>query len=125
MSRRRPIVAYRRIHRRVGIGALAALALSAAPVAASSWTLDAIQWAAPRSGAAILSMPPLDEVVAAWSRAEQAEIVIRHAGGAAGELWAAELEDWLIALGIPGSAIRTLGGGEPRALRLEVSTRRP
>lgn len=87
---------------------------------ASAWTLDASTWARPRSGAAVLAMPPLAEVVDAWSKRPGDDIVIRHPGGEGGDVWAAELRAWLVALGIPGERIELVGGGEPERLTLAV-----
>lgn len=92
----------------------------AAPVSAWAWTLDASTWARPRSGAAVLAMPPLAEVVDAWSKRPGDDIVIRHPGGEGGDVWAAELRAWLVALGIPGERIELVGGGEPEQLTLVV-----
>ncbi len=87
---------------------------------ASAWTLDASTWARPRSGAAVLTMPPLAEVVDAWSKRPGDRIVIRHPGGEGGDMWAAELRAWLVALGIPGERIELVGGGEPEQLKLAI-----
>lgn len=98
----------------------AALSLPAT-VAAQSWTVEASAWARPRDGRTILTMAPLPTVVQAWSRRSGARLVIRYAGGEDGELWAAELGDWLIALGVPGSAITRTPGGRPEYLELEIT----
>ena len=87
---------------------------------ATAWTLDAATWARPRSGAAILSMQPLPAVVDAWSKRPGDRIVIHHPGGEGGELWAAELRDWLVALGIPGGRVELIGGGDPEELAITV-----
>lgn len=96
-------------------------AFPATAALADSWTLDETAWARPRNGRAIVSMAPLPQVVRAWSRRGNADLVVRYAGGESGELWAAELDDWLVALGVPGSAIRTVPGGEPGVIELEVT----
>ena len=97
------------------------LSLAAAGAHAdSSWTLDASQWARPRSGKAVVSMRPLPQVVRTWSDAPTGHIVIHYPGGEDGELWASELRDWLIALGVPGNHLRRVAGAEPGSLRIEV-----
>lgn len=89
--------------------------------AARSWQLRASDWARPRSGAALVGMAPLPQVVRAWSAAEGRDIVILHAGGEEGELWARELRDWLVALGVPGERVRrVVGGSGPHGLQLEL-----
>ena len=103
------------------IVAAALAGLPAAAAAADSWTLAESAWARPRDGRAIVSMAPLPQVVRAWSRRGNADLVVRYAGGESGELWAAELGDWLVALGVRGSAIRTVPGGEPGVIEFEVT----
>lgn len=100
--------------------ALACALLLGFAAPASAWTLDASTWARPRSGAAIVAMPPLAEVVDAWSKRPGDRIVIRHPGGEDGEVWAAELRAWLVALGVPGGRVELVGGGEPEQLMLTV-----
>ncbi len=98
----------------------AALSVPATAVA-ESWTLEASAWARPRDGHAIVTMAPLPTVVRAWSRRSDAQLVVRYAGGEDGELWAAEIGDWLVALGIPGSAITLTPGGRPERLEFEIT----
>lgn len=98
----------------------AALSMPATAVA-QSWTLEASAWARPRDGRTVVTMAPLPMVVRAWSRRSDARLLVRYAGGEDGELWAAELSDWLVALGIPGSAITLTPGGRPERLELEIT----
>lgn len=89
---------------------LALLALLAAPAgaetpAADSFSLSADQWAQPRSGAALLELPPLHAAVADWLKNPAGHIVIQRAGNDVGSLWAGELQDWLVALGVPADHI--------------------
>lgn len=85
------------------------------------WELEAADWARPRSGEALVGMAPLPSVVRAWSAADGKDIAIVHAGGEEGELWARELRDWLIALGVPGDRVRLVVGGDGSAsLTLEL-----
>lgn len=95
------------------------LALPATALA-ESWTLEASAWARPRDGRAILTMAPLPRVVHAWSRRSDARLMVRYAGGETGELWASELHGWLVAMGIPASAITLTPGGRPERLELEI-----
>lgn len=67
--------------------------------------LGAESWAVPRTGQRIVGMPVVAETVQRWSRDPERRLLIKHRGGEEGSLWAAELADWLIALGVPGSAI--------------------
>jgi len=67
--------------------------------------LDAESWASPRSGERIVAMPVVAEAVRRWSRNTGGRLLVKHRGGEDGSLWAAELADWLVALGVPSSAI--------------------
>lgn len=89
--------------------------------AAADWTLSAAAWARPRDGATVAVMEPLPAVIEAWSRRDDARLVVRYAGGEEGELWAAELADWLVALGVPGDAIATVPGGRPGRLEFGIT----
>lgn len=108
--------------RRITLAVLLVTAFAASPVlAAGDWSLSSADWARPRDGATIAAMPPLPAVVEAWSRRASATLVVRYPGGEAGDLWAAELADWLVALGVPGSAIATVPGGRPGRLAFEIT----
>ena len=81
-------------------------AYAAAPAAdPDSFSLSADQWSAPRSGAALIKLAPLHDAVADWLGDTSAHIVILHAGSDTGNLWAGELSDWLVALGVPADHI--------------------
>ena len=100
---------------------LCAAALTTPVRAERTWELAASDWARPRSGESIVGMAPLPAVVRAWSATPDTDIVIRHTGGEEGELWARELRDWLIALGVPGDRIRrVVGGADPHRLQLTL-----
>ena len=104
----------RRHYRRSAFGLLlAGLLLSAGEAAANTariFTLSADQWARPRSGDVIPEMAPVRSAVSYWGRGVDALIIIRHPGEDSGELWAAELRDWLISLGVPSDYIRLVPG---------------
>lgn len=80
--------------------------LFALPVAAEPFTLTAEDWVLPRSGATLTQLPPLTGAVQAFEREADGVIVIAHATGEAGQLWAEELRSWLVALGISSAHIR-------------------
>lgn len=102
------------------IGLVSALLLGAAAARAETgWSLSADTWAQPRDGRAVAQMPPLPEVVAAWSRAPEQRLVLRHPGGEEGLLWAHELGSWLTALGIP-TQHQELVPGSARADRIGI-----
>lgn len=101
--------------------------LAAAPgfaASASSWELKASEWSRPRSATAVLAMAPVANAVRAWHEAvaqgdDNARLQLLHASGEEGGLWAAELRDWLIALGVAPAAIELAPAGVP-ADRLEL-----
>ena len=74
------------------------------------FTLSADEWARPRSGDVIPELEAVRAAVSYWDRSADAIIFIRHPGEDSGELWAAELRDWLISLGVPSDYIRLTPG---------------
>ncbi len=89
---------------------LCAPALSANTV--RIFTLSADEWARPRSGDVIPQMASLRAAVSYWGRGVDAVLVIRHPGEDSGELWAAELRDWLVSLGVPSDYIYLVSGAQ-------------
>ena len=73
------------------------------------YRIDAEEWARPRHGERLAAHPVLREAVKAAG--EKKRIVIRHGGGEQGQLWAGELRDWLVALGIPSSRLEIAPDG--------------
>lgn len=82
------------------------------PIHASEtqWVLSADEWARPRDGKGLVSMSALKKTVQAWGKQSNLKMVVHYPGGEEGILWAKELQDWLIALGIPSSHIQTISG---------------
>lgn len=70
-----------------------------------SFSIGADQWAIPRSGSALLHLAPFNAAVQDWVAHPGARIVVVHAGSDQGSLWAGELSDWLVALGVPSNQI--------------------
>lgn len=88
------------------------------------WALSADVWAQPRDGRSLVSMVPLPEVVAAWSRQPDQTLLVRYPGGEEGLLWAHELRSWLTALGIPGDRQELVAGShQADRIELELVTR--
>ena len=87
-------------------------------------TVTAEQWARPRSGEAVARLPELVRlVVEALDRNPSQRLVVRHASGDDGTLWAEELRSWLVALGIPSVNIE-LASGTLEADKLLLELRR-
>ncbi len=85
------------------------------------FSLSADEWAQPRSGAVIVEMAPVRAAVNYWLQTDEAIIVISYPGEDSGELWAAELRDWLVTLGVSTSQIRLVpGAGQADSVTLMV-----
>lgn len=84
--------------------------------------LSADEWARPRSGERILELAPVRDIVNTLLASADDVLVIAYPGGEAGALWATELRDWLVALGLPRERIQLRSGAlrdDLMALRLE------
>ncbi|MFQ6021641.1 MAG: hypothetical protein ACE5NW_02865 [Acidiferrobacterales bacterium] len=68
-------------------------------------TITADQWARPRSGEAIVGLAGLNKLIEALDSRPDTHILIRHAAGENGTLWAEELRSWLVSLGVPSRRI--------------------
>ena len=90
------------------------------PADSSDFVLNADDWARPRSAAYIITLAPIKNAVAQWMDEPKKQIMIRYPGGEAGLLWAAELQDWLVAFGIPSRHIEP-SLGSPREDQLIIS----
>lgn len=69
------------------------------------YTLSADAWARPRSGAMVAGLEPIRLAVSYWESSDNAAILLSYPGEDSGELWVAELRDWLISLGVPSDYI--------------------
>ncbi|HEY3859603.1 MAG TPA: hypothetical protein VGM47_08335 [Gammaproteobacteria bacterium] len=88
------------------IGLFLALALTPqAHAAGDSFSLSAEQWALPHSGDALIHLAPIRDAMAAWLATPDAHIVIQYSGSDTTGLWAGELQDWLVALGVSADHI--------------------
>lgn len=105
------------------LGLMLAVAPALASAASDEVWIDAESWARPRSGAVVASMPDLRALVQTWMGRPGWVLQIRYPGGEEGLLWAEELHDWLIALGVSSRSIRKLPGASAED-RLEVALRR-
>ena len=85
------------------------------------FSLSADEWARPRSGEVIVELAPVRAAVNYWLQVDDAVMVIRYPGEDSGELWAAELRDWLVTLGVSTVDIRLVpGAGEADSVTLMV-----
>ena len=90
--------------------AVICIALLADAAQASEYSIHAEVWARPRSGDALLALPALQDLMRDFAANPDATIEIRYPGGEEGVLWAQELQDWLVALGIPSRRVDTVVG---------------
>lgn len=85
------------------------------PVAANSlriFTLSADEWARPRTGDVIPEFEALRAAVDYWDKGINFALLIRYPGEDSGEIWASELHDWFISLGIPSDYILLASGSQ-------------
>ena len=101
---------YRNLISSLGLASLLLIAGGATANTIRMFTLSADEWARPRSGEVIPELASVRAAVSYWGRGVDAILVIRHPGEDSGELWAAELRDWLISLGVPSDYIRLIPG---------------
>jgi hypothetical protein len=74
--------------------------------AAEPLTLTAREWPAPHRTDALATNSHMANMVAALVSQEQALLVVRHAGGDAGERMANDLRQALVSLGVPSARVR-------------------
>lgn len=100
---------------------LPALSAQAGSTLQPTCTISLAQWEAPNRNQALLSDPALRTLVQGWEAQPGSRLRIEYPPGEQGELWANRLRAWLVAFGIPGSAIQVLpGGNESNALALSL-----
>jgi hypothetical protein len=83
------------------------------PLAANSlriFTLSADEWARPRTGEVIPEFDALRAAVSYWDKGTNYAVLIRYPGEDSGEIWASELRDWFISLGIPSDYLLLVSG---------------
>lgn len=92
---------------------LLSFSVSLAHAQASSirvFTLSADEWAQPRSGQVLASFTSVKNAVDYWQKTLDSVLLIRYPGEDSGELWASELKDWLVSLGVPNDSIILASG---------------
>jgi hypothetical protein len=94
----------------VAIACLLPGLLFTSPGYAAIYALSSEEWARPRSGRSIAQLTSVKALVERWMQSPKSVIEIRYPGGESGTLWAFELRDWLVTLGIPSDSIATHSG---------------
>ena len=92
---------------------------AAAPVTLLEMPLRYQDWAQRRSTHAVLELDPVRAVLSVFSEERGQNVIVRHPGGDAGNAWAFEFREWLVALGVPSDFI-TLEPGSGGADRLLI-----
>jgi len=85
------------------------------PASANSlriFSLGADEWARPRTGAVIPAFGALRSAIDYWERGSDSVVLIRYPGEDSGEIWASELRDWFISLGVPSDYILLVPGSQ-------------
>lgn len=77
----------------------------AGSVHAQSWQISAETWASPRSAIRLVDIKPLSEAVRVMNELPDATLLVAFPAGETGTLWASELRDWMVALGVPSARI--------------------
>jgi hypothetical protein len=101
---------YRQLINKFCIVGLLCVAGHASANSVRIFTLSADEWARPRTGAVLPKLAAVRSAVSYWGKGTGKVMVIRYPGEDSGELWAAELRDWLISLGMPSDYILLLSG---------------
>jgi len=79
--------------------------------AEQQYVLTEAEWSRPRSARVVKNYPAVQQLVQAWlQKPEKQSIELRYPGGEEGSLWAEEIKDWLVAMGIPSSKLETYPG---------------
>ena len=90
--------------------------------AAEGATVPEAFWSSPRSAQQVVDEEAVAATVRAWEQQPQHVIRIRHPLGERGLLRAEELRDWLVALGVPSTAVVVRAGDEDTQ-QLQLSVR--
>lgn len=101
------------------------IASSASANSVRIYHLEADVWAQPRSGAMIPQFEPVKLAVEYWTTLIDGSILLSYPGQDSGEIWAAELRDWMVSLGVPSEVILLSPGLQPQGeLHIMVGQRR-
>lgn len=100
---------------------LAAMLFAPFWAAANDNVLTAEQWELSRQGEKLVNLPVLRNTISAWTESEKHIIELQYPGGEEGELWANEVRDWLISLGVPSKYLILIpGSGQDDIIRFKL-----
>ena len=80
------------------------------PSLADTWSMSAEEWARPRTAQSLVTMQAVADALKGLDADPFSTLLIRYPGGEEGALWANELRDWLVSLGLPSSRIEIYPG---------------
>ena len=87
------------------------LSLSGLVQAEQQFLLTEAEWSRPRSATVVKNYPAVQQLMKAWLKEPQKQsIELRYPGGEEGSLWAQEVKDWLVAMGVPSEKLQTYPG---------------
>lgn len=87
------------------------------------YSISAAEWSQPRSGERVMTLVPVAELLQQWQQDSVGKIELLYPGGESGLLWAKELQDWLVALGIPSNQIQIrIGSQAADILQMKILT---
>lgn len=117
-------MSYRESKSRLALVCLLLYSVAATASTSRIFVLSADEWARPRSGEVIVEFNAVRAAVNYWDKLDDAILVVRYPGEDSGVLWASELRDWLISLGVPADYIRLVAGTQAAdEIRLVVGDR--
>lgn len=95
-----------------GACSVPAIAHAANVVAASSavFSVNAVQWAAPRSGTTVAALPGLSAALQEVIRQPGNGLMLHYPENEQGEVWVEELRGWLVSLGLASHRIQVQPG---------------
>jgi hypothetical protein len=108
---------------RIALLTIVMLLLSATAKAEPEQTLQLswAEWSVPKSAAAVLAMPVLQESMKRLQESPHGVLQVFYPGGDEGSLWAVELRGWLVSLGLEANRIKLISGSRfPDRLQLQV-----
>jgi len=108
----------RKIARLAGV---AVVAMSLALPALATEYIPGEEWPEIQRGIQVTQYPKLARLVNRLDQHPDAAIVISYPGGEAGQSWAREIRDWLVALGVStNKLVLRPGSGVPGSLALDI-----
>lgn len=85
--------------------------ISSAAIAEQQFILTEAEWSRPRSASVVKNYPAIQALIKSWLKSPESQYIeLRYPGGEEGSLWAQEVKDWLVAMGIPSKKLQVYPG---------------